>query len=440
MLTSPPNPFFSVYPPSYNASSVGEVFNISVVVNSLDPNWYAVGFEFTLHYDDTILELLQIWEGPMLPPFASVPVQGTLFMSHAGAGSIQVGDCVLPHANGVWYLPMPSGGGVLATLEFNATRQDVFPQPNLTCALQLTDTKISNTIAQAVPQSAPVNGLYTIASSPPCLASFTAFKNVVGKDYAIPVNVTINNVGNNPENVTLTFYANATPLDSEMVLNLLNGTSVNLTCLGNTSSCGYGNYTLSLYCVPNGTDEAAYNFTYTGIVEVTIPGDVNGDGTVNVLDAIIVSNAFLATPNSSNWNSNADINNDNSVNILDAIILSNNFNQNFTQTALGIDSSSTAELTHTLLDNVDRPRKIANSSLSSTSTFSVSGKTIIASGLPGDLNHDGTVDILDALIAGAAFGTRSGGSGWNPEADMNGDGQIDIFDIVMIAMNFGMHT
>jgi len=58
---------------------------------------------------------------------------------------------------------------------------------------------------------------------------------------------------------------------------------------------------------------------------VGIPGDLNGDGTVNILDAIILSNAFGSTPGSTNWNPNAELNGDNTVNILDAILLSNNF-------------------------------------------------------------------------------------------------------------------
>jgi hypothetical protein len=66
-----------------------------------------------------------------------------------------------------------------------------------------------------------------------------------------------------------------------------------------------------------------------GSVFVTIPGDINGDGTVNILDAIKLGNAFLATPSTSNWNPNADINDDNIVNILDAIILANHFLQHY---------------------------------------------------------------------------------------------------------------
>jgi hypothetical protein len=131
----------------------------------------------------------------------------------------------------------------------------------------------------------------------PCLASFTASKNVVGKGYAIPVNVTITNVGNNPENVSLTLYANSTTLDTETVFNLLNGTSTTLVFVGNTSSCAYGNYTLSIYCEPSGVNEAANNFTYTGIVEVTIPGDITGpngwpDGKVDMRDIGLVARNF----------------------------------------------------------------------------------------------------------------------------------------------------
>jgi hypothetical protein len=60
-----------------------------------------------------------------------------------------------------------------------------------------------------------------------------------------------------------------------------------------------------------------------------ILGDVNGDGTVNILDSIIVANSFLAKPGDSNWNPNADINNDGVVNILDSIIIANHFLEHY---------------------------------------------------------------------------------------------------------------
>jgi hypothetical protein len=62
-------------------------------------------------------------------------------------------------------------------------------------------------------------------------------------------------------------------------------------------------------------------------VKVTVVGDVNGDGAVDIYDAITLSNAFASVPGRPAWNGNADINCDNSVDIYDAILLSLNFNK-----------------------------------------------------------------------------------------------------------------
>jgi hypothetical protein len=62
---------------------------------------------------------------------------------------------------------------------------------------------------------------------------------------------------------------------------------------------------------------------------VGIPGDANGDGIVNILDAITLGKAFTTTPGSKNWNPNADINGDGIINILDAIILGNHYLQHY---------------------------------------------------------------------------------------------------------------
>jgi len=87
-----------------------------------------------------------------------------------------------------------------------------------------------------------------------------------------------------------------------------------------------GNYAVTL----NVTDASGFNdsVTYNVVVGYTaLIGDINGDGIVNILDAIMMGFSFLSTPSSSNWNPNADLNGDNVVNILDAIILSNHFGQ-----------------------------------------------------------------------------------------------------------------
>jgi hypothetical protein len=65
------------------------------------------------------------------------------------------------------------------------------------------------------------------------------------------------------------------------------------------------------------------------LVVLTFPGDVNGDFTVDIYDAILLANAYNSRPNTSNWNINADVNNDNIVDIYDAIIMANHYNQHY---------------------------------------------------------------------------------------------------------------
>jgi hypothetical protein len=89
---------------------------------------------------------------------------------------------------------------------------------------------------------------------------------------------------------------------------------------------GLGSYAVML----NVTDASGFNdsVTYNVVVRQTVLiGDINGDGAVNILDAILMANAFNSKQGDSNWNPNADLNSDNVVNILDAIILANHFGQ-----------------------------------------------------------------------------------------------------------------
>jgi hypothetical protein len=74
------------------------------------------------------------------------------------------------------------------------------------------------------------------------------------------------------------------------------------------------------------TTEIAHGST-TYMKYYTITGDINGDGRVDILDAIALSNSFLKRQGQAGFNPAADINQDGVVNILDAIQLANNFNK-----------------------------------------------------------------------------------------------------------------
>lgn len=60
---------------------------------------------------------------------------------------------------------------------------------------------------------------------------------------------------------------------------------------------------------------------------VSITGDVNGDGVVNIIDVFLVAYSFGSTPIPFNprWNTNADLNNDNIINIFDIFVVAKHF-------------------------------------------------------------------------------------------------------------------
>jgi hypothetical protein len=76
----------------------------------------------------------------------------------------------------------------------------------------------------------------------------------------------------------------------------------------------------------------------------------------------------------------------------------------------------------------------ANVSVDLTSG-SVSGVT--ATLLPGDINNDNKVTILDLGLLADAFNTTPSSPKWNVLADLNGDGKVTIQDLGLLADSFG---
>lgn len=57
--------------------------------------------------------------------------------------------------------------------------------------------------------------------------------------------------------------------------------------------------------------------------------------------------------------------------------------------------------------------------------------------LPGDVNADAKVDMMDIGIVAKAYGSVFGGSNWNPIADVNDDGKVNMIDIGMVSKYYG---
>jgi parallel beta-helix repeat protein len=161
------------------------------------------------------------------------------------------------------------------------------------------------------------------------IASLVLSKTVIGHSYTSQMSLKILDLGTYDETFTVTVCANST-LITQQTISLSSGDYTTLTLTWNTADCTMGNYTISAIAGPVLGQVDTSDNNRSSLVLVTIPGDINGDGTVNILDAVLLANAFLSTPGSPNWNPNADINGDGIVNILDAIILANHFGMSIT--------------------------------------------------------------------------------------------------------------
>ena len=166
------------------------------------------------------------------------------------------------------------------------------------------------------------------------ILAVTFSKTVVGQTYEMPANVTFENQGSFPENLSVTIHANTTIIGEQIVENMPNETWTTLTLSWNTSGFAKGNYTIWAYASPveNETDVSDNNFTY-GIVSITIPGDFNGDFKVGPADFALLAVAYGSTPDKpgmvGTWNPNCDVNDDNKVGPADFAQLSAHYGQHY---------------------------------------------------------------------------------------------------------------
>jgi hypothetical protein len=143
-------------------------------------------------------------------------------------------------------------------------------------------------------------------------------KTVVGQGLTTSINVTAVNHGDCIESFNVTIYANSTLIGIQSFNDLAHGTKTSLQIAWNTTDFPLGNYTLKAVAeaVANETILANNEFVY-GIIQVSIQGDVNADGIVNIIDISIAARAFGTRLGDPKWNANADVNEDGMINIID---------------------------------------------------------------------------------------------------------------------------
>jgi len=185
------------------------------------------------------------------------------------------------------------------------------------------------TIFTAEPPDGHLQGISTyplkVGAVDIAVTNVVCSKTVVGQDYLMSVNVTVANEGNLNETFYVTVYANSTVIQRQAVLKLSGGSSAAISLTWNTTDVSYGNYTICAVAdIIPGEIDTADNTLSGGVILVTIPGDCNGDRTVDIFDIGAISSHWYPGPpvGPSGYHANADINNDVAVDIFDIGITS----------------------------------------------------------------------------------------------------------------------
>lgn len=154
-------------------------------------------------------------------------------------------------------------------------------------------------------------------------------KKILARGFPTSINLSAANLGNYTETLNLSIYANAT-----LIMSLSETVNVfwraTLTFIWNTTDLDYGNYVISANAtqVPDEIDIANNNCT-VGILKVTIPGDVNGDFTVGLIDLVNLAIAYGSKLGDSDWNPNADIDGNSAVGLSDLVMLAQHYGQHY---------------------------------------------------------------------------------------------------------------
>jgi parallel beta-helix repeat protein len=158
--------------------------------------------------------------------------------------------------------------------------------------------------------------------------NLTTPRTILGQGYNLLINVQATNKGNRIESANITVLVNTTVITTQ-IINLTIGTTA-LAQAWNATGFTRGNYTMSVHIepVPGETDTADNSFTYNNAITVTVAGDTNGDGNINIYDIVRLAWAYDAKKGDSRFNPNCDIDGNDKINIFDVVIATSGYGYN----------------------------------------------------------------------------------------------------------------
>jgi hypothetical protein len=298
-------PTLYVDPPQtiFNSLVVGQRFNISInVLNVTDLKTY----EFTLSFNPSMLTIVS----EFFLPEANLPTPNWQISGNAGTFWTNV-----TYNTALNSVPPVT----IAIITFKISNYGTSP-------LTFTNDKLGNTTGLLMPH-ATVGGSVLILNHDVAITGITTSTNETYDGQIVNVTATAQNLGLGTENFTVNIYANTSLIGTTGVFNLLpNQTTIIQTSWNTTGYANLTAYTISAQATPVPYETNLANNALTdGTVKIKIMGDINGDGTVSILDLQAWDAAYGSSQGNPNWNPQADLNNDGTVDKADGILIIMNY-------------------------------------------------------------------------------------------------------------------
>src|SRR2546425_2151566 len=153
------------------------------------------------------------------------------------------------------------------------------------------------------------------------------------------VNVTVTNLGDYTDTTRANCYANST-LSYSRPFTINPGQTMTVSLPWNTTGEMPGYYIVTATIVPVIAEFLTSNNSMNSSTILTLKGDENRDGIVNILDLTAIASRFGAKSTSPNYLPDADLNHDGVINILDLTLCAGDFGKSLTVPDLAIQSVS----------------------------------------------------------------------------------------------------
>jgi len=334
----PPLPHFAVEPTPLGpwplkfgpyTYAVGMTFNATAYLSDLDPAWGVTAASFGLRYNTTLINVTA---------YTIDPLWGTSSVAYVPAPDPSVDYDELDVAVGN---PTGTPGGAkvdIISMEFQILYEDRIP-PRPMGAYDETPIWFVNTVVEdhgaQIPTNPPEIGsvriycFYYTAMDDVAVVNIVPSQGVVAPGHSVSVNVTVMNQGVSTETFNVSLYVNETIVENETVVDLMGSVRfATVVFHWNTSGFVKGDYNISAYAWPVEGElpwDQANNWCTGSWIRVTILGDANGDGTVDMADISLMIDWFMAVY--PEYNPYCDVNNDLTIDMADISIAIDHFMQ-----------------------------------------------------------------------------------------------------------------